>query len=442
MRKLTADWVFDGSRLHPGAVLVLEEDGAVADLLLSGPDTGSENADAEYMEGVLTPGFINAHCHLELSPMKGLVQKGRGLVDFILQLQRSRHFPEEEVIAAMEQAESEMLAGGIVAVGDIANSNLSFSLKHNSRLQYHTFLEVFGFDPCKAEKILSDAVRLKEAFTTGPGSGTGTASPGVHASGTPAASGFGPAPGSRAGIVPHSPYSVSRKLFELIAGQAANGSGPELFSIHNQESAEEDLFYGDGSGDFNRLYREFGIDISFFRPYGCAALAAWLPWLGESGKILLVHNTYTRAEDIALASKGSNAWWCLCPNANLYIEQRLPDIPLFVEQGLNLVLGTDSLASNDRLSILEEMKTIAGRFPGISLEQLLQWATRNGAEFFGWEHLGSFKKGKKPGVNLLSGLDGLRPGENTRVTPLVQAGRPTGETGAASQEGRWQQGSE
>ena len=409
MHKLRADWIFDGRRLNASAVLLVEDDGTIADLLLPGGETAAdgdtEDSDTEYFQGILCPGFINAHCHLELSHMKNMVPKSGGLVDFILQLQRLRNFPEEEVLAAMEQAEKKMLAGGIVAVGDIANSGVSFPLKQKSRLEYHTFLEVFGFDPLKAENILAAALALQAEWAIDAPAPGATAAPGNRS--------------LRAGIVPHAPYSVSQALFDLIAKQAAKSAGPVLLSIHNQESAHEDPFYRDGTGDFKRLYREFGIDLSFYRPYGSRAPAAWLPWLGTSAKKLLVHNTYTTAEDIDLAAQWGDTWWCLCPNANLYIEQRLPDIPLFVEKGLNLVLGTDSLASNDHLSILEEMKTISARFPEVGLEQLLRWATRNAAEFFDWEHLGSFERGKKPGVNLLTGLDNMQPGKDTRVRPLV-----------------------
>lgn len=419
LRKLKAAFIFDGNALHRDGVLVVDQDGTVADLLLpaegaragsgdrrtaagAGPRpeaiAGEDQADAgiEYFEGLLTPGFINAHCHLELSHMKGRIPKGGGLVDFILQLQRSRRFPEAGVISAMREAEKEMLAGGIVAVGDIANSGISFPVKRESCLLYQTFLEVFGFDPKKAESILEGALELRSG----------------DASGCPCC------------IVPHSPYSVSENLFRIIGEQAGPDGAGLLFSVHNQESAHEDPFYRDGTGDLNRLYREFGIDISFYRPYGRSALPTWLPWLGIPEKTLLVHNTYTTSEDVERARELGKPWWCLCPGANMYIESRLPNVPMFIEKGLQLVLGTDSLASNDSLSILEEMKLLAKHFPEIGLEQLLRWATRNGAAFFGWNHLGTFEKGKRPGVNLITGLDGIGFKEDTSVKPLIAAGLP------------------
>jgi cytosine/adenosine deaminase-related metal-dependent hydrolase len=129
----------------------------------------------------------------------------------------------------------------------------------------------------------------------------------------------------------------------------------------------------------------------------------------ETKKVLLVHNTYTSQEDLELIKHYSNDCeinFCLCPKANLFIENTLPDIPMLVQSGIKITIGTDSLASNDSLSILEEMKTIQKHFPKISFEMLLQWSTKNGAEFFGIEkEFGTIEKGKKPGLNLLKGMN-------------------------------------
>ncbi|RYF81051.1 MAG: hypothetical protein EON98_12840, partial [Chitinophagaceae bacterium] len=99
-------------------------------------------------------------------------------------------------------------------------------------------------------------------------------------------------------------------------------------------------------------------------------------------------------------------FFCLCVNANQYIEGVMPPVELFRKNGCRIVLGTDSLASNWSLSILDEMKTIRKHFPAIPLEEMLQWATINGANALGFdETLGSFENGKRPGVILLDGED-------------------------------------
>jgi cytosine/adenosine deaminase-related metal-dependent hydrolase len=122
----------------------------------------------------------------------------------------------------------------------------------------------------------------------------------------------------------------------------------------------------------------------------------------KNQSLILVHNVHTSEEDLLFAkASGKKIAWCLCPNANLYIGGQLPAIDLFVKNKGEIVLGTDSLASNHQLSILEEIKTIARHFPDITTEQLLRWATINGAKAWQMDKLlGSFEKGKQPGVIL------------------------------------------
>ena len=138
-------------------------------------------------------------------------------------------------------------------------------------------------------------------------------------------------------------------------------------------------------------------------------------------KLLLVHNTASEQQDIEFVENYfSQAYWCLCPNANLYIENQLPEINLFRSNACKITLGTDSLASNRQLSIFEEIKTIQKHFPEIPLTELIRWGTMNGAEFLGLDHkLGSFGKGKNPGVVLIENADTqtlkLKPGSTSRL---------------------------
>jgi cytosine/adenosine deaminase-related metal-dependent hydrolase len=112
--------------------------------------------------------------------------------------------------------------------------------------------------------------------------------------------------------------------------------------------------------------------------------------------------------------------WCFCPNANLYIEGRLPKINLFIDQGYDIMLGTDSLASNAGLSILSEMQTIQNHFPAINLNHMLTWATLNGAKFLGIDStIGSITVGKKPGLNLITETDGFKLTPESQVKRLI-----------------------
>jgi cytosine/adenosine deaminase-related metal-dependent hydrolase len=124
-------------------------------------------------------------------------------------------------------------------------------------------------------------------------------------------------------------------------------------------------------------------------------------------KLLLVHNTESTEDDFKVAlKKNPETFFCTCPNANLYIESKLPDYSIWKNYPDQICIGTDSTSSNHQLSILEEMKTIQKHDSAQTTEKLIQWGTLNGAKFFGWEkELGSIEVGKKPGLNLISGLE-------------------------------------
>src|SRR6476646_6532117 len=135
-RKLSATAIFDGRELLKNHVLVIAEEGSVEELRpLSSDD------EAEMLEGILSPGFINCHCHLELSHMKGRIPEKTGLVNFVFRVVTERHHSEEEIMNAIEIAENEMLQGGIVAVGDICNNDLTFKQKKKNLLRYYNFIE-------------------------------------------------------------------------------------------------------------------------------------------------------------------------------------------------------------------------------------------------------------------------------------------------------------
>lgn len=375
MLKFAADHLFTGTQLlDHDHILVVNDMGTVESIL----PRAKAGEDIQQLHGVLSPGFINAHCHLELSHLEGLIKEGGGLVRFLTEIIRLRQgFSQEDISEAMEKAEQQMWENGITAVGDICNTRESLPVKLKRKLYYHSFVETSGFTEHNAAQHLVRAGQLYKEFRQGE---------------------------LAVSIVPHAPYSVSRSLLTRIAELTENTP----LSIHNQETDAENELYRNKSGEFFSLYQTLGIDPGFFKATGQSSLASYLPWITPKAKLILVHNTYTSTEDLRFAKQsGHDLYWCLCPNANLYIEGCLPDIPLFREADCKIVLGTDSLASNHQLSILEEMKTISRHFPAIPMFEILKWATLNGAEALGVsDKFGSFERGKRPGVLLLeNGVD-------------------------------------
>lgn len=378
MRKISADLICSMvSEPIENGVIILDESGEIIDI------TSLSNVaveDVEKYSGIICPGFVNAHCHLELSYLKGKIEQKKGLPTFIKSLTKNRSSAHEyEIKKALISAENEMIKNGIVAVGDISNSNVTFSQKSKKNLHYHTFIEALGFIPSKASDAMTLSLVLEEEYTRI------TANECVS-------------------LVPHAPYSVSDNLFEKINANATLKQC--VLSMHNQESEEENKMFREGNGQLiNLLTSFFNLDLSFWSVPRKSSLSHVLSYLNNTPRLILVHNTFSQKEDIIVANeKNPNTFWCFCPNANLYIENTLPPIDLFRNIGCKIVLGTDSLASNTTLSILDEIKTIATAFPSIPFFELLQWATINGAEALDMKSLGKLKKGTSPGLNLIGNL--------------------------------------
>ena len=395
MRKITADLIFPvSSDPLKDTVLIADDQGKI---LALEPIANHDPASIEVHEGVLVPGFVNAHCHLELSHMKGRVDTGTGLIPFITSVVTKRNAAAEAIAEAIEKAEQEMLDSGIVALGDISNAIDTFSTKARGRMRYHTFVELFDFLQDEgAEKAFADWKAVYDQLQ--------------------------PAAGSSKSMTPHAPYSVSKTLFEKINAQNAATSGGASVSIHNQETPPENELFLHGSGAFYDFYQKFNISLEAFHPNRQTAIHYALQHMDPARSTLFVHNTLSTREDVRAAQAWNpRTFWVSCPNANLYIENRLPDYQVFWDTQARVALGTDSLTSNWQLSILEEMKTIARFQSYVPFPILLRWATLNGAQALGFDDtLGSLEPGKQPGIVLLEHLDpSLRLSAQTTARRLL-----------------------
>lgn len=376
IQKYRAEGLFDGTLLHgPEKILIMDEAGRVLGL----ESAQGDDLDLPIEPCILMPGLINAHCHLELSHLKGVIPPHTGLIEFLCSVVTKRDFSPELIQSAIQSAEAEMKADGIVAVGDIGNTADTLRVKKSSTLWWQNFVEVLSFTDAKSEEQMLHYTNLRNALQWD------TAKTGNR---------------FRSVLVPHAPYSISPKTFAAI-NQATRG---QIISIHNQEHPAENDLYRTGGGEYLKLFSIFGMAESPFPITGKNSLESVLPHFTEGQTILLVHNTCTTEADIDFANSharkyGLNLIWCLCPNANLYIENKLPPLELLYQKGCKLVLGTDSYSSNWQLSIRAEINTLRKHFPDFPLEVMLRMATRNGAEALQWDDvLGSFEKGKKPGL--------------------------------------------
>lgn len=384
----SANWVFPVSTPPiKNGVVAVNPDKTIANIYTAQQAKELGLTAVSYHSGIIVPGFVNTHCHLELSHLYGRIKQKTLLHGFIKQVLALRKQQPQDVIDAMENADAEMYHAGIVAVGDISNELISKRVKEQSPLYYHTFIEVFGFSR-PSQPIIDAALKLKIDFLP-----------------------------LQSSIVPHAPYSVSEELFSLIA---QHSTPEDLQTIHSQESVGESMMFEKAKGDFFDFFASAGLANNPVYGRGKNALDYYLPNMPKQAATLLVHNTFTTAADVAFAMENHpNLYWCLCPKANLYIENALPDVALLQEVGANITLGTDSLASNGTLSILEEMR-ILQQHKEVKFGELLRWATWNGAKFLNKQDtFGSIEVGKTPGLVFLDLGDDFQIEEDTVITRLI-----------------------
>jgi cytosine/adenosine deaminase-related metal-dependent hydrolase len=367
----------DGPALSNVCVSVLP-DGTIAEIA-----NGFEE-EAVSLEGVLIPGFVNTHCHLELSHLKNeLTPNMEGMKGFIQQLFAKRFQSDEaEQIGSMYTADTDMWNQGIVAVGDISNFNKSNIVKAESKIYYHTFIELLGLNPAFANAIVEKGLTLQQEFLSGKS--------------------------GKASLTPHAPYSCPPELLSLLF-KNVNANDP--LTIHMQESLDELQFCRDKSGPLTDFFNDHGISFSDFIPFGeVSPLQKLLP-LFPQNKLQLVHNTYTTEKEIQLANSiHPNLFWCVCIGANLFINNKIPPVDLMYKNNCTITIGTDSLASNTQLSVLEELKCIHKHFPSIPFEVLVKAATFNGAAFLGIDNVvGKIKVGCNPGLVLLENINVHQP---------------------------------
>ena len=383
VRRITAEYVYTLDAQEPirnGYVEVDDEGVIVA--------VGACHADEAVEKGAVTPGFVNAHCHLELSHLHKKFRKGTGMAGFIDQINALRDWASDDVKTVLVREWMDKLwKDGVSAVADISNDASSFPVKSKSPVYTRTFLEVFGTEPEDCQGVIDSVTALDKV-----------------------AKEFG----IDAAPTPHSCYTMSP---ELLSASSAAGLKSGFLSYHSQESQEEEDLMISGTGAMAENRRRAGMSTppvtgESSLKYFIDRLAAVKP-APHAEHILLVHNVTLKQDDVDAAKKAfNNVFWAICPLSNIFIHNALPPIELMRKNGLKICLGTDSLSSNDDLDMMAEMKCLHTNFPQVPMNEILCWASSNGAQFLAKEDvLGSLAVGKRPGIVRISGLD-----ENGQLT--------------------------
>lgn len=298
------------------------------------------------------------------------------MIPFLSKMSIDRPEIEDSVILkAMQNADSYMLSRGIVSAGDISNGTQSIEIKAKSSIYYHTFIELLGLRR-SLDEINKHALSLKEKF---------------HQTKLPASTTF------------HAPYSAREDIISQLTNESAQSGAP--VSFHFMESKEENDLYKNKPSPFLDFYEKLGISKPQHTSDDKKMLDRFFSSLNKDAHYILVHNTFATPPLIRkIFHTLKHVSWCLCPRSNLYINNTIPNPALFPKD--NISLGTDSLASNHSLSILDEMKTLQHFYPSLTFTDLITFATINGAKALKTEKFnGTLTPGKKPGLNIISNFD-------------------------------------
>lgn len=398
MRIIHADWILvpDAAPLRDGAVLV-EADGTVVRIGSARDvvaDPRAAGLATERIHGVVFPGLVNAHVHVELSALRGKVRVGQGFVPWVKELIGARAaMDEDEERSAIETAVAALRAAGTVAVGEVTNGLGAIAPLARARIGGVAFHEVFSLDDGRARaRIAAMPAERAERVPRWPAS-------------------------FRHAIAPHTLYTLGGAVVRDLAA-AASADAPT--SLHLAEHAGERRALERGEGPVVAwLGEQLKIDAAAlpWPKVGPIAAAAALGALGPH--VVLVHLTDATAEEIT-AVKVAGARVVLCPRSNLHIETKLPPVQTLRRAGVALALGTDSLASNASLDLLAEALAIHERFPEVPADELLTWATLGGARALGLSQLGTIAEGTRPG---LVAVDGAIEGDPARWL-LANLSRP------------------
>jgi aminodeoxyfutalosine deaminase len=363
-----AGWVLPISTPPVRDGMVAIEDGRIAWVGPAAAPGRPEGDPVDLGPGVLLPGLVNAHCHLELSHLQGRLEARGDFAAWVEELVcvRSADEDPESVRGAAARAIEGLAAGGTAAVGDVSNSLAHLDLLGASALRAVVFFELIGWDPRVASRVLEAAdARLL------------------------AVGGRRPFTGVEVRLAAHAPHSVSPDLFRALAARG------EPAALHLAESPHESRFLTTGDEAWSAFLAGRGLGHVAFRPPGVSPVR-YVDGLGVLGRhgapLLAAHCVQVDAADCALlAERGT--FVALCPRSNAHLGVGLPPLPALLAAGVRLCLGSDSLASAPSLDVLEDARFLHRAFPEVPADLLVEMATAGGAAALGLADMGTLAEG-------------------------------------------------
>lgn len=390
--------------IHDGELLV-DSEGRIAAVAPAGAIDRPSDLHVEALgEAILLPGLVNVHAHPELAMFRGALEDLE-FRDWILRLVSARrtHLREEDSLAAARWTTVEALRSGMTTIGATEASSSAVQALSEAGMRGIVFQETFGPDPSQAEASEAELRRQIDELLP-------TATDLV-----------------RVGVSPHAPYTVSDELYRRTARYAIEAGLP--MAVHIAESRAERELVTQGAGDFAPGLRARGIET----PVRASSPIRLLQTLGVLDVApLLIHAVDLDDEDIDLI-RGSGCAVAHCPIANARLGHGIVRVAGLVANGVTVGLGTDSVASNNRLDLLEEAR-VASLMQRARLQRpdllpaadLLRMCTIEGARALGLDDLtGSLEPGKDADLCVISLAGSHLSPSFDPVTTLFHAARGT-----------------
>ncbi len=350
-----AGWVIvDPWTIFPNGY-VRVEDGSIREIGQGASAGGDEIRD--YGDGVIFPALVNAHTHLELCALKGHIATHKGFGFWVKDLIEKRALLDNKaLLKASEIGIREILATGCGTVGEISSLGLTLEPLQKSGLAGVWFRESLGDRISNTGKWEGRSGNLQTS------------------------------------LAGHAPHTTSPKVLAELKNRARVQNAP--FSIHLAESDEEISFLTTAEGPWKDFLLSRGIDT---KSWGLPVESPvrHLHAIGIlDNRTILVHVLHADQPDMNIIHE-SGAHVCLCPRSNDALHRRLPDLDRMIKTGVNLCLGTDSLASVSSLSMIDEMAYASKSFPMAAPERIFQMATLGGATALGLDNqMGTLVPGK------------------------------------------------
>ena len=314
---------------------------------------------------VIMPGLINTHTHLDLTNLHNRIKPTSNFTHWVFQVIGARmRWKDEDYVSSIEKGAKLSIEAGVTTVADISNTGHAFSVLKKSPLRKVVYKEIIGLKPEQAADIMK---KLKEEI------------PQIKTDEL-----------LSVGLSPHAPYSVSRELYQAACGFAGESRLPVC--THLAETLDEVEFLTKGTGIFPAFLRQIRALPDAWKPPETTPIR----YLNEMGVInnrtLLIHCNYVSDEEVAIIqSSGANV--AFCPGSHRFFGHTNHPVRRYLDAGINVAIGTDSLASNDSLSVLDELKYLSANHT-LSPQTLISMATVNGAKAIGFESkVGQLREG-------------------------------------------------